>query len=101
MSEYQRIRLDVDVHGRPQNVDQKVARITIMFQTGLVREDIARAVIRQISHGEDVAEIETTRLQVKPLDSVMMDTEIRKEREAADAERLKAQGLTPRERPTI
>lgn len=99
--EFQKIDLEVDGAGRSQNTEQRIARITSLFQSGQVRADVVREAILKLSRGVYVSEIETTRLVVKPMESVVTDQEIKQERAAAQAERAKAQGLTPRERPTI
>lgn len=81
--------------------EKKIARITTMFHGGQVRLEVAKDAILKLSFNEDVTEIETTRLSVKPLAQVTFDQEIRKDIEREEAERVKAQGLAPRERPTI
>jgi len=99
--EYQKVDLELDSTGRSQNLDQRIARITTMFQSGLVRQEIAVEAIRKLSHGELVREIETTRLVVKPVDAVATDLEIRKNWDEALAARAKEQGIAPRSKPTL
>lgn len=100
MSEYKMKDL-IAVGSWTRRRENKIAMITMMFQSGQVRLEIAKAAIIKLSQDEDVIEIETTTLAVKPLDHVTFDHEIRKSIEQADADRVKAQGLTPGRRPTM
>ena len=81
--------------------EKKIARITSMFQSGIVSLGVAKAAICKLSQNEDVLEIETTRLAVSPLANVSFDREIRQAIEQAEADRVKAQGMTPRAKPAI
>ncbi len=99
--EYEIVDLEVDATGRTQSPEQKIARITQMFQSGLVHPSVAARMIGAVVRGVYVSEIETTRLAVKSLDAVTMDTELRKLQAEEDAARLKQQGMTPRGKPTI
>lgn len=100
MSEFQMADL-IEVGSWMKQREAKIARVTMMFQSGQVRLDVAKAAILKLSFNEDVLEIETTRLSVKPLAQVTFDQEIRREIEQAESDRAAAQGLAPRERPTL
>lgn len=80
MPEYQKYDLEVDSQGRTQTAEQRIARITSLYQSGAVRADIARDRINQIARGVYVSEIETTLLKVEPLDAVNMDQAVHMER---------------------
>lgn len=108
MPEYQRFNLEVDSQERTQTRDQRIARITSLYQSGAVRADVAREAIAKLSRGEYVAEIETMLLQVEPLEAVNWDNAVHRERAEAAAEKavadaalVKQQGLLPRGKPTI
>ena len=96
------VDLQVDAAGHTQTKEKKVARIISMFQSGLVDPEVARTAIRKIEQGVYVTHIETTRLHVGSLDAVTsMNEDLIKLQDEEAAFRLKAQGMTPRGKPTI
>lgn len=99
---YETVDLTIDGQGKKQSREQRIAKITTLFQGGLVHQQVARDAILRITRGEDVREIETVRLVVGEMRTgIPTSAEIRKEREEYEAEVARGQGLKPRTRPSL
>lgn len=51
MPEYQKYNLETDSQGRTQTSEQRIARITSLYQSGAVLADVARDRIGQLARG--------------------------------------------------